>query len=109
MLPAARYSKFVENAAKRWALPAALRAGRGKQTIRAGSRSWSGKWSPFLCMHGHRVLLCTTAGPSPSAPPVPRSPQFVLPVFKGPNAFENFYVQCQLPIVLFTTLEEYKQ
>lgn len=38
-----------------------------------------------------------------------KSPQFVLPVFKGPNAFENFYVQCQLPIVLFTTLEEYKQ
>lgn len=34
---------------------------------------------------------------------------FVLPVFKGPNAFENFMVQCQPPLVLFTTLEEYKQ
>ena len=33
----------------------------------------------------------------------------VLPVFKGPNAFEMFMVQCQLPLVLFTTLEEYKQ
>lgn len=36
------------------------------------------------------------------------SPMFVLPVFKGPNAFENFMVQCQLPLVLLTTLEEYK-
>ena len=38
-----------------------------------------------------------------------RSPMFVLPVFKGPNAIENFLVQCQLPLVLFTSLEEYKQ
>ena len=27
------------------------------------------------------------------------SPMFVLPVFKGPNAFENFMVQCQPPLV----------
>lgn len=32
-----------------------------------------------------------------------------MPVFKGPNAFENFFVQFQLPHVLFTTLESYKQ
>ncbi|PRW45501.1 assembly factor 1 for F1 component of mitochondrial ATP synthase [Chlorella sorokiniana] len=38
-----------------------------------------------------------------------KSPMFVLPVFKGPNAFENFVAQCQLPIVLFTSLEDYKQ
>eukprot|EP00887_Chlorella_sp_A99_P003330 scaffold26.g3330.t1 len=38
-----------------------------------------------------------------------RSPNFVLPVFRGPNAFENFMVQCQLPYVLFTTLEQYKR
>lgn len=37
-----------------------------------------------------------------------QSPMFVLPVFKGPNAFENFMVQCQPPLVLLTTLEEYK-
>lgn len=34
---------------------------------------------------------------------------FVLPVFKGPNAFETVMVQCQLPHVLFTSLEEYKR
>ena len=37
------------------------------------------------------------------------SPMFVLPVFRGPNAFENFMVQCQAPVVLFTTLEQYKR
>lgn len=38
-----------------------------------------------------------------------RSPMFVLPIFKGPNAFESIVVQCQLPIVLITSLEEYKR
>lgn len=47
--------------------------------------------------------------PFPHASALPCSPMFVLPVFKGPNAFENFVAQCQLPLVLFTTLEEYKQ
>lgn len=34
---------------------------------------------------------------------------FVLPIFKGPNAFETIMVQCQLPCVLLTSLEEYKR
>lgn len=38
-----------------------------------------------------------------------KSPNFVLPVFRGPNAFENFMIQCQDPVVLFTTLEQYKR
>lgn len=38
-----------------------------------------------------------------------QNPQFVLPVFRGPNALENFFVQCQLPLVLFTSVEEYKR
>ena len=37
-----------------------------------------------------------------------RSPMFVLPIFKGPNAFETILVQCQMPCMLFTSLEEYK-
>lgn len=54
-----------------------------------------------------RSVLLLTATPPPTL--LPCSPMFILPVFKGPNAFENFMVQCQLPLVLFTTLEEYKQ
>lgn len=34
---------------------------------------------------------------------------FVLPIFKGPNAFETILVQCQIPCVLLTGLEEYKR
>lgn len=37
------------------------------------------------------------------------TPMFVLPVFRGPNAFETFALQCQTPLVLFTSLEEFKQ
>ena len=56
------------------------------------------------------AALKALAWPSPSPPlPTLRSPMFVLPVFKGPNAFETFMVQCQPPLVLLTTLEEYKQ
>lgn len=36
------------------------------------------------------------------------SPAFVLPVFRGPNSFETFLLQCQLPLVAFTSLEQYK-
>lgn len=60
----------------------------------------------------HLSLPAPSHRPSHTTAPPPfahRSSQFVLPVFKGPNAFENFFVQCQLPIVLFTTLEEYKR
>lgn len=38
-----------------------------------------------------------------------RSPMFILPIFKGPNAFETILVQQQLPVTLFTSLEEYKR
>jgi ATP synthase F1 complex assembly factor 1 len=37
------------------------------------------------------------------------TPMFVLPVFRGPNSFETFALQCQPPLVLFTSLEEYKK
>ena len=37
------------------------------------------------------------------------TPMFVLPVFRGPNSFETFALQCQMPLVLFTSLEEYKR
>jgi ATP synthase F1 complex assembly factor 1 len=33
---------------------------------------------------------------------------FILPVFRGPNAFENFILQVQMPYILFTSLEDYK-
>ncbi len=56
----------------------------------------------------HRFQAIATAVFDPQNFPCFCSPMFVLPVFKGPNAFENFMVQCQLPLVLFTTLEEYK-
>lgn len=36
------------------------------------------------------------------------TPMFVLPVFRGPNSFETFALQCQTPLVLFTSLEEFK-
>lgn len=34
---------------------------------------------------------------------------FVLPVFRGPDAFETFVLQCQLPHIAFTSLEDYKR
>ena len=37
------------------------------------------------------------------------TPMFVLPVFRGPNSFETFALQCQPPLILFTSLEEFKQ
>lgn len=37
------------------------------------------------------------------------SPMFILPVFRGPNSFETFVMQCQMPLVLFTSLEDYKR
>lgn len=37
------------------------------------------------------------------------TPMFVLPVFRGPNAFETFVMQCQSPLVLFTSLEDFKR
>jgi ATP synthase F1 complex assembly factor 1 len=45
-------------------------------------------------------VFCETAG---------MTPMFVLPVFRGPNSFETFALQCQPPLVLFTSLEEYKR
>lgn len=66
--------------------------------------------APVLCAPPCASLPCRPPSSHPSLPTraPARSPMFVLPVFKGPNAFENFMVQCQLPLVLFTTLEEYK-
>ncbi len=37
------------------------------------------------------------------------TPMFVLPVFRGPNSFETFALQCQPPLILFTSLEEFKR
>mmetsp|Transcript_5943 Transcript_5943/g.17010 ORF Transcript_5943/g.17010 Transcript_5943/m.17010 type:complete len:221 (+) Transcript_5943:212-874(+) len=37
------------------------------------------------------------------------APNFVLPVTKGPGKSLNMLLQCQLPFVLFTQLEDYKQ
>lgn len=59
------------------------------------------KWvTPFAWDHLKPILLL---------PIILHSPMFVLPIFRGPNAFETFTLQCQLPYVLFTSLEEMKR
>jgi hypothetical protein len=70
-----------------------------------GDVAYAWATGPFSCISGIPLLYLKLATHAMS----PCSPMFVLPVFKGPNAFETFMVQCQLPHVLFTSLEEYKR
>lgn len=65
------------------------------------------KYVCFLCMHAFfRTFWCKLL--PPPSPTQIHSPMFLLPVFRGPNAFENFALQCQNPYVLFTSLEDFK-
>ena len=67
-------------------------------------------WRPAHVLQAPLPAACACAWPDPAPRPcLMCSPQFVLPVFRGPNARENFFVQCQLPLVLFTSVEEYKR
>lgn len=89
-MPAAQYAVFAARAAARCARrspSSPLRATLSQQTLR--------ERTTLILQTLHPHLHC--------------SPAFVLPVPRGPGAFENFVLQCQLPRVLFTSLEDWKR
>lgn len=55
------------------------------------------------------VHLCCLLRPLLPAPPLMRSPLFVLPLAKPGGGFLTMVSQCQSPFVLLTTLEEYRR